>query len=70
MNMTGRLRAFGAIARQAPKSSRFSSENSSGPIYPAAGSKIVTPTLLVQFVGRFYDSVGSGRPGFSKWSSF
>ncbi|KAL3796387.1 hypothetical protein HJC23_004184 [Cyclotella cryptica] len=47
----GRLQAFGAIARQAPKSSRFSSENPPGPIYPAAGSKIVTPTILEDISG-------------------
>ncbi|KAL7483664.1 hypothetical protein ACHAW6_009348 [Cyclotella cf. meneghiniana] len=47
----GRLQAFGAIARQAPKSSTFSSTSPSGPIYPAAGSKIITPTLLEEITG-------------------
>jgi hypothetical protein len=47
----GRLQTFGAIARAPPKSSTFASATPMGPIYPTAGSKIITPTLLEEITG-------------------
>ena len=41
---SGRLQTFGAVARDPPRELWLSM--SLGPIYPASGSKIITPTLL------------------------
>jgi hypothetical protein len=46
----GRLRAFGAIAREPPKAIAGSTQYI-GPIYPAVGSKIITPKLLEEVTG-------------------
>ena len=42
----GKLKAFGAVGRQPPSQSIHVLPQ--GPIYPTAGSKIITPTLLEQ----------------------
>ena len=42
----GKLNVFGAIARPPPSSSSSSSSQLAGPIYPTAGSKLISPDLL------------------------
>eukprot|EP00956_Cyclotella_meneghiniana_P045392 scaffold366016_cov76-Cyclotella_meneghiniana.AAC.1 len=48
---SGRLQAFGAVGREPPKALVSSSNNPMSLIYPASGSKIITPTLLGQITG-------------------